>query len=160
MHWEPSFGILSFLNLAFRYLSSSNYIKLFFIPFLTFSQTSFYFSSNSLSFIEKDIYLKYLLYTLTFEEKNAKRSNFFSIFVAKKIFKTLLPQKYFIKYYYIISIYIVYWNRALILVKFVFFDFSITKDYTFFSFLHIISVLEIFFLAYNFPLFCLYYNLK
>ena len=56
-----------------------------------------------------------------------KIHNFFSIFVANKIFKILFTTKEPIRYYYFINTYIDYQKRAFILVKF--FSFSIIKLY-------------------------------
>ena len=58
--------------------------------------------------------------------------NFFSIYVTNKIFKSFFTKRDFIRYYYF-HIYIFYQNRIFILIKFVFFDFSLTKIYNFLS---------------------------
>ena len=58
---------------------------------------------------------------------------FLSIFIANKILKMLLTKIDLTRYYYFISIFIVYQNRAFPLVKFVFFKFSIIKLYNLLS---------------------------
>ena len=110
----------------------SNY---FLIMLLTFFQISLYFSNNFSSFIKKDkkSFIKSLLYALIFERNMHRCLIFFSIFIANKIVKILFTRRYLIRYYHFINIYIVYGNRVVILVKFVFFNFSIIKLYNFLS---------------------------
>ena len=60
-----------------------------------------------------------------------------------------------IRYYYFINIYIVYWNRVFMLMKFVIFNFSVTKLYIFLSISTYGLKFFIIFLIYNFPLFSL-----
>ena len=62
-----------------------------------------------------------------------QKNNFFIIFVVNEISKVLFTERKLIRYYYFINIYIVYQNRAFILIKFVFFNFSIIKLYNFLS---------------------------
>ena len=104
------------------------------ILFLTFSQILLYFSNN-LSFIKKDLYLCHesLFYMHSFlEEIWRHSSNFFSIFVTNKIFKTFFTKRDIIRYYYFLNI-CIYQNRAFTLFKFLFCNFSITKFYIFLS---------------------------
>ena len=54
------------------------------------------------------------------------------IFVTNEIFKILFTQRKLYRSYYFIYIYIVYRNRTFILMKFVFFNFSVIKVYNFF----------------------------
>ena len=54
-------------------------------------------------------------------------SKFFTIFVTNKSLKILFAKGNLIRYYYFINIYIVYRNRAIVLVEFVFFNSSIAK---------------------------------
>ena len=44
----------------------------------------------------------------------------------------MLTKRKLIRYYHFLNIYIVYWNRAFTLMKFLFFNFSIIKLYDFF----------------------------
>ena len=67
----------------------------FLILFVTFSQISFNFSTNSSFYIKKDIHLvslKSLLYALI-SGRNIHKGLFFSIFVGNEIFKTFLLKK-------------------------------------------------------------------
>ena len=59
---------------------------------------------------------------------------FFIIFVANEIYKILFTERKLIRQYYFINIYIAYRNRAFILMKFVFLNFSIVRLYNFFIF--------------------------
>ena len=60
--------------------------------------------------------------------------NFFRIiFVSSKMFKTFLAKKNLFRYYYSISVYIMYQSRDFLLVKFVFFNLNIAKRYNFFT---------------------------
>ena len=61
-------------------------------------------------------------------------SNFFSIFLANKIFKFFFIKRDPIRYYYFINIYIYYWNKFFMLIKFLILEFSISKFDTFFHF--------------------------
>ena len=70
---------------------------------------------------------------------------FFTISVANKIFKTFFTKRDLIRYYYLINIYIAYWNRAFMFGKFLFFYFSITEIYNFLSiFIHTFTIFYIF----------------
>ena len=71
-----------------------------------------------------------------FWKEYAQRSNLFSIITANKIFKILFTKRDLIRYYCFTNIYIVYRNRTSILVKFIFFNFSIIK--LFYSFLFMV----------------------
>ena len=77
--------------------------------------------------------------------------NFFSIYVTNKIFKSFFTKRDFIRYYYF-HIYIFYQNRVFMLIKFVFFDFSLTKIYNFLSiFIYAFKFyIYIYILIYNF----------
>ena len=59
---------------------------------------------------------------------------FFIIFVANEIYKILFTERKLIRQYYFINIYIAYRNRAFIMMKFVFLNFSIIRLYNFFIF--------------------------
>ena len=60
------------------------------------------------------------------------------------------------RYYYFLNIYIIYWNRSFILMKFLFFDFKITKIlWLFFPFLYMVLKFFIIFSIHNFSLFSL-----
>ena len=61
------------------------------------------------------------------------KAYFFSIFIANKIFKILFTERDLIRYNYFIKIYIVYQNRAFMLVKFVF---SCRYHQTLYFFIH------------------------
>ena len=74
----------------------------------------------------------YLLYILISGNNMHEGPIFLIIFVNNEIFKILFTKIKFIKYYYFINIYIFYWNRAFILMKFLFFNFSVIKFYDFF----------------------------
>ena len=65
------------------------------------------------------------------EEIFTKVNYFFNIFIANKIFKIIFTKKNHTRYYYIINIFIAYSKRALMLVKIVFFNFSIINIYNF-----------------------------
>ena len=109
---------------AFRYflLYTSSLLNLFFIIWLNFFQTFIYLSKKFSSFITRYIHLvfsKYLLYVLI-SGKNIHKGNIFIIFVTNEIFKMLFIKRKLIRYYYFINIYIIYRNRAFILMKFVF----------------------------------------
>ena len=58
-------------------------------------------------------------------ERMCIKIEFFIIFVANEIDKIFFTEKKLIRYYYFIDIYIVYQNRNFMLMKFVFFNFSI-----------------------------------
>ena len=103
----------------------SSLVNLFLITFLTLSQISLYFSSNSSFLIRSDIHLvssKSLLYTLIFQ---ALSLNFFTTFVLIKMFKTIFTKRNPVTNYYFPNVYIIYRNWDFALVKFVFFNFSI-----------------------------------
>ena len=121
---------------------------------ITFSQISLYFSSNLSSFIEKRyihlVLSKSLLYRLILG-RNTHKGLFFSIFVTSEIFKILFTKRKLIRYCYLINIYIVYWNRAFMLMKYVFFNFNIIKLYNVF--------LSIFINGFNFFFFYNLFNL-
>ena len=109
-------------------------VKFFFGNVAVFFQMSLYFSNNFSNFIKKDIHLvlsKSLLYALMFG-RNMHNGLFFGIFIANKMKRNLL------RYYWFINIYVIYWNRPFILVKFVFSNFSIIILYNFWSFFYMI----------------------
>ena len=59
--------------------------------------------------------------------------NFFSIFIANKIFEIFFTKRDLIRYYYFVNIYIVHQNRSFMLVKIAFFNFSSINFYNFLS---------------------------
>ena len=72
---------------------------------------------------------------------------FFLIFVTNKIFKTLFTERD-------VNLDIVYQNKDFMLVNFVFFNFSVTKPYSFcvfLSILYILSKFHIIFILYDVP---------
>ena len=103
-----------------------------------------YFSKTS----SKKIYIqfhKYLFCINSFFLSNMHKGLFFTISVANKIFKTFFTKRDLIRYYYLINIYIAYWNRAFMFGKFLFFYFSITEIYNFLSiFIHTFTIFYIF----------------
>ena len=100
---------------------------------LFLSQILIYFSSNSSFFTKKDIFLVSLkLYIRShFWKYFSERLNVFIIFVSNKIFKTLLTKGNLVGWQYFIKMYIIYRNWIFVVVKLVFFKFSITKRYIF-----------------------------
>ena len=126
--------------LAFRYslLCTSSLLNSFLLTLLTFSQISLYFSKN---FLLKNIYTQFrqnLSYIYSFLGGVCIKAYFFSTFVTYEIFKILFTKRKLISYYYFINIYIVYWNRAfMLMMKFIFFNFSIAKLYNFFIYFYI-----------------------
>ena len=62
----------------------------------------------------------------------APRSNFFRTFATNEIFEILFTKRKLIRYYYFTNIYIAFQNRAFILMKFVFFKFSVIRFYNLF----------------------------
>ena len=50
-----------------------------------------------------------------------------NFFITNEIFKIFSTERKFVKYYYFIDTYIIYQNRAFILIKNVFFNFIIIK---------------------------------
>ena len=89
---------------------------------------------------------KSLLYALIFGRNTHK---FFSVFVTNK---KICTKRNLIRYHYFIIIYIFYWKKAFVLVKFVFLNFSITKLYkSFFQFyIYLYTKIFIIFLIYSF----------
>ena len=122
---------------------------------LTFSKFHYIFLTIFHLLPKKNIHLvlsKSLLYALIFGRNMHKDLIFFIIFVTNDIFKIFFTERNLIRYYYFINNYIVYRNRAFMLMKFVFFNFSIIKIYIFLSvFTHGFKIFYIF-LIYNFPL--------
>ena len=113
-------------------------IRFYLIMLLTFFQISLNFSKKISSFIKKDTFnfIKISSICTHFWKEYAQRSNLFSIITANKIFKILFTKRDLIRYYCFTNIYIVYRNRTSILVKFIFFNFSIIK--LFYSFLFMV----------------------
>ena len=100
-----------------------------------FFQISSCFSNNFSYFIKKDVHSvlsKSFPYALIFGRNMHKGLFFLRIFTANKIFKIVFTKRDLIRYYYFTNIYIIYQNRSLILVKFVFVNFSILNLYNFF----------------------------
>ena len=122
--------LLCWSFLAFRYFF---YIYKFTIKFIfcyiaNFFPNVIYLSKHFSSFIIKHINLdssKYLLYILISEKKKHKGLFFLIIIVNNEIFKIFFTKRKLIRYYYFINTYIFYQNRAFILMKFVFFNFSV-----------------------------------
>ena len=114
------------------------FIIRFYLMLLTFFQISLNFSKKISSFIKKDTFnfIKISSICTHFWKEYAQRSNLFSIITANKIFKILFTKRDLIRYYCFTNIYIVYRNRTSILVKFIFFNFSIIK--LFYSFLFMV----------------------
>ena len=113
-------------------------IRFYLIMLLTFFQISLNFSKKISSFFKKDTFnfIKISSICTHFWKEYAQRSNLFSIITANKIFKILFTKRDLIRYYCFTNIYIVYRNRTSILVKFIFFNFSIIK--LFYSFLFMV----------------------
>ena len=102
-------------------------------------------------FYQKKEKISVIPYALIFGKNMHKGLIFFSIFVSNKIFKIIFTKRNFIRYYYLINIY-----RFIILMKSVFFNFSIIKFYNFFyPFLYLVLKFLIIFLIHSFPLFSL-----
>ena len=123
---------------------------------LTFSQISLYFSSNSLSFIRKDIFSFFKISSICTHlwKHDTQGHNFFGIiFVPNKIFKTFYTKRNHVRYYYFVNIYIKNQNRGFVWVKFLFFNFNISKRCNLFT--HFIpgNKFFTFFCFYNAPLF-------
>ena len=59
-------------------------------------------------------------------------------FITSEIFKIFSTKRKLVKYYYFINTYIIYQNRAFILIKNVFFNFIIIKF--FYLFLYMVSI--------------------
>ena len=149
VYWEPSFVILSlwvFLSifpssgffLVFKYFSfyTRSLSDQFLIAVPTLSQISCYFFINSLSFIKKNIFsfIKISSICSQFWKHYTQRLNFFTIiFVANKIFKTFFTKMNLVRYYCFINVYDKYWNWVFVLLKFIPFNFNITKNYKFFT---------------------------
>ena len=76
---------------------------------------------------------EYLLYIPISGKNMHKGLIFFIISVTNEIFKILFTKRKLIRYYYFVNIYIVYQKRTFILMKFVFFNFSVIKFYNFFN---------------------------
>ena len=112
---------LVFLFFIWYRLSSYSFLKML----LTFFQCSLY-----LLFIKKYTHLvlsKSPYIDKFLDKKDAQRSEFSGIFVTNEILKIFFTEANLIRCFYFINIYIVYQNRAIILVKLVFFYFSIIK---------------------------------
>ena len=130
---------------------SINWIKQYYLyiktlkAFLCFeSFFSFYIAnlfSNCQIFIKKLFMFYHKIHTFSligisficthFWKVYAERCNFFIIFVTNEIFKILVTKRKLIREYYFINIYIAYWNRTLILMKFVFSN-SVSSSFIFF----------------------------
>ena len=107
----------------------------FLLILVTFFQISLYFSNTFSSFIKKRhrfSFIKISCISLIFGRNMDKGLIFFSIFIANKTFKIIFTKRDLIRYYYFINIYIMYGNRAFILVKFVFFNLMVYKCFTIF----------------------------
>ena len=126
-------------------------IRSFFDAIADFFLIALLFSNNLSSFIQKGIYIyfhQYLFYMHSFLELICiKVFFFFHIFVTNKIFKTLFTERD-------VNLDIVYQNKDFMLVNFVFFNFSVTKPYSFcifLSILYILSKFHIIFILYDVP---------
>ena len=109
---------------------------MFFIILLTFSQSVIYLSKIFSSFIIKYIRIRlvlseYLSYILIWKEY-PYGSNFFIIFVTNEIFEILFTKGKLTRYYYFINLYIVFRNRAFVLMISIFFNFSAIQFYNLF----------------------------
>ena len=119
---------------VFRYflLYINSLLVLFLMIFLTFAKISICLVKTLYFFIKKEIRLfssKFILYIITSSWNMYKSLSFFRILVSNEIYKTLFNKSKFIRYYCFINIYIVYQNRAFILMKFVLFNFKIIICY-------------------------------
>ena len=97
IHWEPLFGIFYSANLC-RFQSN-----LFLIVMLTLCRIFLHFSSNSLSFIKKDIHLvssTFLLFALIF-------GNIIQKGIIIKIFKAFFTKRNLVRFYYSIHVYMI-----------------------------------------------------
>ena len=114
-------------------LNISSLLNFVVMIFLTFSKISlyliktfFFYEETSTSISIKNYFAyNHFIY-------NHKGLIFCRIFVTNEMFKILFTKRKLIRCYYFISIYIFYQNRAFILLKFEFFNFSIIKFYNFF----------------------------
>ena len=140
---------------AFRYfLLYISSLLIVFIILLNFSQIVIYLSKIFSSFIIKNtLILIWTSFTYThFYKEYVWRSNFFIIFVTNITFRIFFTKRKLNRYCYFINIYNIDWNRTFILMKFVFFNFSLITFYNFFyPFLYMILIFYV--LIYNFLLF-------
>ena len=123
--------LLSIFTPAFRYFLFyiSSLLNILFFILLTFPKISLYLSKHFSLFIKKIhtiIFIKTSIYT-HFWKEYTKRFNFFIIFITDEIF--FFTEWNLIRYYFFMNIYIDYGNMAFILMKFVFFSFSVIKFY-------------------------------
>ena len=104
---------------------SSSGIKKFLIicqkeAFLIFQEMEFFYHHiNALHLVTIS-----LIYT-NFWKEPGQKFNFFLIFVTNEKFKIFFTKRKIIRHYYFINIYIVYENRAFMLMKRIFFNFSV-----------------------------------
>ena len=114
LFWYSNFYCIDFSIIRFDFSFQILFIvyrfavQFFFDNVADFFLISLYVSNNFSSFYKKDMHLvspKSFLYALM-------TINFFGIFIAYKIFKILFTKRHLIRYYYLISIYIFFWNRA------------------------------------------------
>ena len=106
----------------------------FLIILLTFSKIFIYIYQFFFIFYRKIHTFGFIRISFTYShlwKECTQRSNFFINFVTNEIFKILFTKRKLIRYYYFVNIYIVYRNRAFILMKFVFFNFRVIKFYNF-----------------------------
>ena len=133
------FSVESFFSFRYFLLYISLQLN-FFYYIAKFCPNCYIFLNFILSFIMKYIHLvlsKYILYILISGKNMHKGLVFFII----EIFKVWFTKSKFIRYYYFINIYIIYWNRTFILMKFVFFNFSVITFYNFFyPFLYMVLI--------------------
>ena len=133
------FSVESFFSFRYFLLYISLQLN-FFYYIAKFCPNCHIFLNFILSFIMKYIHLvlsKYILYILISGKNMHKGLVFFII----EIFKVWFTKSKFIRYYYFINIYIIYWNRTFILMKFVFFNFSVITFYNFFyPFLYMVLI--------------------
>ena len=88
--------------------------------FLIFQEMAFFYHKiNALHLVTIS-----LIYT-NLRKEPGQKFNFFLIFVTNEKFKIFFTKRKIIRPYYFINIYIVYENRAFILMKHIFFNFSV-----------------------------------
>ena len=108
----------------------SSLLNLFLMILLTFSKMCKYFIRAFSSLVKKinvSIFIKISLIYNNLWTECVHRPNFFRIVVTNEIFKILFTKTKLIRYYYFINIYIVYRNRAFMLIEFSLFSFSVIK---------------------------------
>ena len=103
---------------------------------LTFSKISIYLIETFFLLL-KNKYISVLIKIYLFIIICGRNMHEALIFVTSEIFKILFTKRKPVRCYYFIHVYILYQNRAFMLMKLVFFSFSIIKFYIFFT--HFVS---------------------